>query len=340
MKHNPYNQVDWNDWEQIKSCSHMHVLTQGNFDWVVQNGYRHIASTRYSPVSEPIYPLDSRFTNIPENVLGAPSSEKFQLTNATGHYNTLGSFLAGYGYEEEGPVGTWQEMFDKAFEQLQFPDGGGITYNHPPTSVGSYNMFVEMLDYDPERVLGVEIYHLGSERDRWKGYYRDRYLPFWDSILSSGRRCFGFGVVDWMTNARAPWYGSNILLVPAFTEHDCMKAYRNGQFYAIANDTGLRFSHLQGDKQEINVEINREATIRFISERGIEKEVIGTSSSFTDLQDRTFVRVEVEEEGLDDSLLFSQPFMFKDKDDLINGGNEALERMRAKKKMRRMVILR
>lgn len=337
MKHNPYNQVDWNAWEQVKSASHMHVLTQDNFDETVSLGYKHIASTRYSPVSAPIYPLDSRFTNIPHDVLGAPSSEKFRLTGAGGHYITLGSFLEGYGYETavEDSI-PWRQMFDEALAELQFENGGGVVIAHPQ---GVVPLHKEMLDHD-ERVLGIEIYHNGMERDQYIGYSRDRYQLMWDEILSSGRRCFGFGVVDWMIERRRPFYGSNILLVPAFTEHDCLRAYRNGEFYAIANDTGLRFSHLQGDEQEINVEINREATIRFISERGIEKEVIGYSSNFTNLQDRTFVRVEVEEEGLDDSLLFSQPFMFKDKDDLINDGNEALERMRAKKKMRRMVILR
>ena len=319
----------------------MHVLTQENFDWAVQNGYRHIASTRYSPVSAPIYPLESRFTNIPSDVLGSPNSEKFRLTNAVGHYNTLGSFLEGYGYDTEPEDSiTWQELFDKAFEQLQFPDGGGITYNHPIVTDSAFEMFTEMLDYDPERVLGIEIYHLGSERDRWNGYYRDRYLPFWDRVLSTGRRCFGFGVVDWMTEPRKPWYGSNILLVPAFTEHDCLKAYRNGQFYAIANDTGLRFTNLVGTDEQITVEINRPANIRFVSERGIEQETISTEAIFTDIQDRTFVRVEVEEDSLDDSLLFSNPFMFKNKDDVINGGDSELERIRAKERMRRLVLLR
>lgn len=315
----------------------MHVLTQENFDWAVQNGYRHIASTRYSPVSAPIYPLDSRFTNIPSDVLGAPSSEKFRLTNATGHYNTLGSFLAGYGYDTEPEDSVpWQQMFDEALAQLQFPDGGGITYNHPPVSEGSYNMFVEMLDYDPERVLGIEIYHNGMEKDQFRGYYKQRYLPFWDRILSTGRRCFGFGVVDWMIERRIPWYGSNILLVPAFTEHDCMKAYRNGEFYAIANDTGLRFTRLEGNEEQISVEINRVANIRFISERGIEREIVGTSAVFTNLYDRTFVRVEVEEPELDDSLLFSQPFMYKNKEQIAlegKGDNGNKDKSNIRKKL-------
>src|SRR5699024_378853 len=115
--------------------------------------------------------------------------------------------------------------FDNIFNELQFENGGGITINHSLRE----NYTKEFLDYD-DRVLGMEIYNNTVERGKAGGYediHLD-YLNVWDNILSTGRRCYGFSVVDWPVEEVEPWYGSNIVLSDDFTEKDLLESYRKG----------------------------------------------------------------------------------------------------------------
>ncbi|MHC1786141.1 MAG: hypothetical protein AB9880_03650 [Christensenellales bacterium] len=309
MKHNPYGGVTVSTALQTKSFSHMHTRAQENFDVAYALGFRHFPGVHYQP-SSPTYPLSSFYASVPGDVLGAPNSEKVEFSNASVHINALGSTYSSPGHNwdipTDGPYLTWQEKFDNIFAALQFANGGGITINHST----NYTEICKMLDYD-DRVLGMEIYNNSAVVGEGVNY--DAYLSIWDRVLKTGRRCFGFCVVDWPIDAYEPLYGSSMLLTDAFTEQALLEAYRDGAFYGIINDTGLRFTELSATDSLVTVGVNRSSTINFITERGVTKAVTGTSATY-DVSGNTFVRVDVLESGW--SRMFSNPFMFKDVGDM------------------------
>lgn len=312
---NPYENVNWDTAEHIKSMSHMHLVNQESFERAVKDGYRHFPISNYIP-AKPTYPLTDFFRNVPDDVLGAPNSEKAYHLNSGVHYCALGSFAVGHGNNpDRDPVWkdaatvNWQVGFDEVFAALQFPDGGGITLNHPtyPYGIG-IDQYIEKLDYD-DRVLGIEMYNRCSA-GRVDGICTPKfYLDEWDSILKTGRRCWGFAVVDW----QMPYdnWGSNILVVPEFTEHECLKAYRNGNFYMQIKDLGLRFKDITLVDGTLSVSVNRESIIKFVTARGVAREFIGKEASFTPDPDENFVRVEAHDRAYSDSAIFSNPIMFR-----------------------------
>lgn len=315
---NPYANVDWSSAQQIKSMTHYHINKQSEFETAVAGGYQHFAITNYLP-SKPTYPLENFFTNIPGNIVASPNSEKVYTVEYGGniHFNALGSFAEGHGHTLKNKV-PWKTAFDEIFDQLQYPDGGGVTLNHPvypesnPESIYS---FMEMLDYD-ERVLGIEIYNDHIQ-----------HLACWDEILSTGRRCWGFAVVDWYdASDESSTYGSSILLVPALTEEDCLRAYRNGEFYAQLKDKGLRFTSLKCEDGVVSVSVNRETIINFISTDGeIVKSVVGTEASYVVSEDDVYVRVEAMEADDNTSRIFSNPFMFKTREAVAASNDGTLD---------------
>ncbi|MCB1205811.1 MAG: hypothetical protein KDN18_16230 [Verrucomicrobiae bacterium] len=147
----------------------------------------------------------------------------------------------------QGSNRPWREVFRAALDGeeldgqrrggLLYPDGGGITLNHP---TGKLDDYAAMLDFDP-RVLGIEVWNqltsgFGSDR----GFYEakdsapDHFYRLWDEILTTGRRCWGFFVKDHNTYGR----GRNVLLVPALEGRDrtdreatALRAYRQGTFF-------------------------------------------------------------------------------------------------------------
>lgn len=337
--HNPYANVNLETAIQVKSFSHLHATTQARFEKAVALGYKHIPVSHYLP-SEPKYPLKDFFSDVPADVIGSPNSEKVRTTDG-GHYNALGSFMTGYGHDDtERDRITPAELADAIFAQLQYSDGGGMTINHPVNWKASENeadskaqeisRCCKLLDYD-ERVLGIEVYNSGLEVTRenyekyYKGFYREM-IPFWDAILKTGRKCFGFWSVDWFGVAED--YGSHILLVPEFTEHECLRAYRNGAFYGILKDTGMRLNNLAMSGKTLSVGVNRDSVIDFYTDRGLVKSVTGTSASCAAIDKDVFLRVEVTEVGDADSRIFSNAVMLRSKDDV----DAELKRKERKKK--------
>jgi hypothetical protein len=124
--------------------------------------------------------------------------------------------------------GTLKDAAGTPIEGLLFPDGGGITLNHPG---GPLESLQEMLDFDP-RVLGIEVW---NQHDGFGGTGM-RFYRFWDEVLRTGRPCFGFFVKDHVYFGR----GRNVLLVsgPAAAtrtqrEHEALCAYREGRFFGL-----------------------------------------------------------------------------------------------------------
>ena len=137
--------------------------------------------------------------------------------------------------------GTAVDSDGNPVEGLVYPDGGGITINHP--TARSIDGYLGMLDFD-DRVLGIEVW---NERGKYgfgplRGTETMLYYRHWDAILATGRRCFGFFVKD-----HGGPRGRNVLVLPKGAErsreereHDALRAYRNGCFFgslgAIAVD--------------------------------------------------------------------------------------------------------
>lgn len=317
---NPYASVNFDTAAHIKSFSHMHITNNTRFQQAVADGYRHFCPSNYQP-SKPYYPLSEYYTNIPSDVIGSPNSEKVKLIDG-GHICGIGSFCEGYGHEESSVKTPWKTVFDDVLSQLQYPDAGGITLNHPDDF--NTKLRCEMLDYD-DRVLGIEIFNNSEEHARegynepfYKGWYK-QYLTLWDNILRTGRRCWGFAVTDWQDDVYKPWYGSNILIVPEFTEYQCLKAYRDGNFYGIIKDTGLRFSEIyyNPNGSRLYASVSSDATINVYTDKGLVKSAVGRSVTYYRKPNDIFVRVEAIDSADEDGHIFSNPIMFKSKDDVI-----------------------
>jgi hypothetical protein len=214
----------------------------------------------------------------------------------------------------QGSNRPWRDVFQLCLDGevvggervggLQFPDGGGITINHPSSTQVEH--FLEMLDFD-ERVLGIEVFnHLTSGFGSHRGFYAEEEGPhlhfyqLWDQILATGRRCLAFFVKDHQSCAT----GRNVLLVPPAAgrsfeqrQRDALVAYRRGAFYgclgALATDdneatvqpfdhTDFRFTRIElvedtagrPDRLDVAVAGNDptrrpNVQIRFVTEAGV-----------------------------------------------------------------------
>ena len=278
--------------------------------------------------TEPVY------TDIPEDVILSHNAEHHGFTNSSAHICSPGSSFASGTFDVYGhyhldrhgfPVGfggTWQEGFKGMLQGLDYPDGGGITINHPTwfTRFSDDQVF-EMLDFD-KRVLGIEIYNDYSGRKNW--FENPDYkvpdepetgfsLNLWDRILSTGRRCWGFCVPDHSVCKGGNWIGRSVLLVSEFTEHNFLKAYRRGQFYGCLKDSGLTIRDFSVTDSSISVSTNLTARIKFITGAGVASTVTGNSATYELGRDNstpevTYVRVEVEDDS--GERLFLQPVMW------------------------------
>jgi hypothetical protein len=259
------------------------------------------------------------FPDIPADVIISPNAEHHNFTNSPLHANSIGSLYSsgsfdahnkfltvdhGYNY---GTGETWQVSFGKMLDKLLFKDGGGITVNHPTWSKLSYDTVCQMLDFD-DRVLGIEIFN-----DPFDSGYQDPKegwaLELWDELLKSGRKCYGFCVPDHTINK-----GQNVLLVPEFNEHACLKAYRQGAFYGAVDGSGLRFNKISLEKDKLEISLNKQGSIRFITDLDQLKKNRVSQASFSIPMDNsgkpaiTYVRVEAEDEL--GERIFSQPIRY------------------------------
>jgi len=207
----------------------------------------------------------------------------------------------------QGTNRPWRDVFREAFDMLQYPDGGGMTLNHPTGKLADY---LPMLDFDP-RVLGIEVWNqLTSGFGSSRGFYDQsggpnlHFYQLWDDILRSGRRCWGFFVKDHNTYGR----GRNVLLVPKLDamsttgrESAALRAYRQGAFFGsvaslAASDAGevitpydrssFRFSRIivKDDTLQVAVAGNdakrAKVQIRFLTDQGIASIVDAAEAAF------------------------------------------------------------
>jgi hypothetical protein len=271
------------------------------------------------------------FTDVPDDVIISANAEHHGFTNSHAHICSPGSSFASgnidqldhYGLVKHGFSwgfgGTWQEAFAGMLESLLYPDGGGITVNHPTWfSRFTDEQVFEMLDYDP-RVLGIEIYNDYSALRDWS--QNPDYQPpeesapgfslnLWDRILATGRQCWGFSVPDHSVRRGGNWNGRNVLLVPEFTEHECLRAYRRGSFYGCLKNSGLTVTQLEVNGASLSIATNAPATIRLVTEKGVIETVESDSAEWCIPEGTTFARLEVDDDS--GERLFLQPITFRD----------------------------
>ena len=191
---------------------------------------------------------------------------------------------------------------------LIYPDGGGVTINHPSWTKLDRELMLKILDHDP-RVLGIEAVESG-------GYNSEKY---WDWALATGRQCFGFFVPDW--NIEKKTCGVNVLCVQEKTVRACLKAYREGNFYGSLNGYDeLAFTRIAFDGKTVTAATDKPARFEVITARGVVKETTGTDVSWTVEKEgywqgpglHVFARVKAYATDGSEEVLFSQPFMLTD----------------------------
>jgi hypothetical protein len=275
---NPYAAVEW-DGAQVAGLSHAHGTALADYEDMVANGYQCLGFSNYYP-SDPsrAYPLTNMtgVTSVPAGVIGAPNAEHHSFTDASGHVSALGSlFASGSSAEESPPDGTgyggpWRDFISDYAAELVYPNGGGISLNHPHLSFAGTVTAKEMLDYSP-LVLGIEIYnHLAEWNYDGKGWA----LDVWHDILVSGRQCYGFGAPDHAEDSAdlpPARQGFNRLLVPASyatmtrteREQACMEAYRDGRWYVAIAESSPVLTGLEASTDGITVTFAESCDITF-----------------------------------------------------------------------------
>lgn len=266
---------------------------------------------------------DYIFRSIPADITQSPNAEHHAFTNSPAHINCPGSAYSSgtfdvgwkkpsYQLDRHGyAIGTsltWQQAFDQMLEKLQYPDGGGITINHPVWSRLEMAQILQMLDYD-DGVLGIEIWNETCENKNKTGFA----LEMWDTILATGRRCYGFSVPDHTAGGGRFWKGRNYLLVPKVNERECLKAYRDGRFYCALLGNDLKFNEITFAHGTLSATLNKQALIRVISDKGIVAEDNATSITYpvpVENQEPTLTYIRVEAEDGTGERIFSQPIMF------------------------------
>lgn len=294
-------------------------LTDGPFDWnaIITPWVDELdeASRKWFPFKEG-GPL---FTSYPENILQAPNAEHHSFTDSPTHLCSPGSRYASGTFDAHNQYKTmshgyhfgsglpWREAVDKMLDELIFPDGGGVTINHPNWSRLTNEHIFELLDYDP-RVLGIEVFNFGSgenESDPESDFSEN----YWDDVLRTGRQCFGFFVPDWKITE-----GVNILVVPERTVQACLTAYRQGNWYGAVKGRGiLNFKRIHFDGTTLKAETDKPAHFEVIASSGVVFEKTEKQFSFTTTAEERakygYLRIKAHATDQSGEILFSQPFV-------------------------------
>lgn len=229
----------------------------------------------------------------------------------SGNFDSKNNFLLEDHGFARGCRLPWREAFRLMISELVWPDGGGITINHPVWSNLDREFLLEMLDFDP-RVLGIEVVTEGN--------YNEHY---WDWVLSTGRQCFGFFTPDWMFNCKGEDFGVCVLLVPELTQHACLKAYRDGNFYGALKGKGaLKFTSIAFSRECVRVSTDKPARFEVKTAFGVVASGEGTEFEWRlpepkkgyrgSAASHVFARVKAYALDGSGEVLFTQPYIIED----------------------------
>ncbi|MBR5026152.1 MAG: hypothetical protein IKX48_13895 [Victivallales bacterium] len=296
------------------------VRTNGPFDWnkIVEPWIGEVEE-KYR-AAFPFKEGGPMFNPLPEGILEAPNAEHHGFVGSPTHLCAPGSAFASgtfdarnfyksmsHGYHF-GSGEPWRLAIDRMIDGLIYPDGGGVTINHPAWSRLKYEHMMEMLDHDP-RVLGIEVYNQGcvkSEMYPWSKAYCEDY---WDYALGLGRQCFGFFVPDWSVTE-----GTNVLIVKEKTVHECLRAYRQGNWFGAIKGRGiLNFTAIRFDGETLLATTDKKARFQVISKQGVVKETETDKLEFKiakeDYGKHIFLRIKAFATDDSGEIIYSQPFM-------------------------------
>lgn len=332
MIHYPYASVDW-DGPQVPGLTHAHGVTKDRFDRMVAAGYRALGFSNYYP-SDPAraYPLTNMTgvgeADVTDDIIGIPNAEHHSFTDVGGHVSGFGSMLStGTSAVETPPDGTgylgpWQTFVAEFEAELLYPNGGGISLNHPHLAFMGVDDAKTMLAYS-ELILGIEVYNfLGDWNYDGHGWAED----VWHDILVSGQRCFGFFAPDHnTTESPYPPQGANRLLVPstyttmsrAEREQACLEAYREGRWYGVAAMTSPTLTGMTANDTQVAATFSAPCAIKFVyglpgdTEQRETPPVNASSATYNLRGDEVYVRVVGTGAGVDE-ISMSQPVMYMD----------------------------
>ena len=256
------------------------------------------------------------FPPLPEGILEAPNAEHhsfvdcdrimeagFHITApgalwASGHFDVRNKYLLkDHGYSIGAGL-PWKEAFRRILDSLLWKDGGGIIINHPTHTRIPLDFLLEVLDYD-ERVLGIEVWNTSLSSEE-----------VWDSVLRTGRQCFGFFVPDHFNPLSKMYNPMNILLTKERTAYACMKAYRTGSFYGCLFNSGLAFEKIVFDGERLFVKTNKDAFIQVIGSPGVLAYSRGNELEYTlSMKKERIVYLRVKVSDGTGETIYSQPMM-------------------------------
>ena len=266
-----------------------------------------------------------RFSRVPDNILEAPNAEHHCFRDDKGsvisglHMCAPGSAFCSGTFDKRNRFlshgkgycfGSGEHMHtavSRMVDGMIFPDGGGVTINHPAWSHLKDEIIWDLLDYDP-RVLGIEVYNMCKPSKNYP-WSRSNCEDYWDRALSTGRQCFGFFVPDWGLQE-----GVNVLLVPEKSVHACLQAYRRGNWYgAIKGRKILRFTSILFDGANLQVTLDKPAHLQVITKRGVTAWANANKISFSvaasDREKYGYLRVRAYARDDSGEIIFSQPMM-------------------------------
>ena len=266
-----------------------------------------------------------RFSRVPDGILEAPNAEHHCFRDDKGsvisglHMCAPGSAFCSGTFDKRNRFlshgkgycfGSGEHMHtavSRMVDGMIFPDGGGVTINHPAWSHLKDEIIWDLLDYDP-RVLGIEVFNMCKPSKNYP-WSRSNCEDYWDRALSTGRQCFGFFVPDWGLQE-----GVNVLLVPEKSVHACLQAYRRGNWYgAIKGRKILRFTSIRFDGANLQVTLDKPAHLQVITKRGVTAWTNANKISFSvaaaDREKYGYLRVRAYARDDSGEIIFSQPMM-------------------------------
>ena len=227
------------------------------------------------------------FSEVPEDLLEIPNAEHHWFSDCDDYFHVTapGAMLTTSVFDRFGEFGMtkhgnfplgfpvpWREAFQEILNSLEIPDGGGIIINHPTWSHLQQELVLEMLDFD-QRVLGIEVFNGDCQMD-----YTALSDMLWDQILATGRQCYGFFAQDHVDDGF--WQGKIMLLPEERTAESCQKALRQGRFYGMITDNGLRFEEVSFDGSCFRAKCNRKVHFQLLAKPGVVAEYTGTELCF------------------------------------------------------------
>lgn len=209
---------------------------------------------------------------------------------------TLGINISKYA-DDKFVEDNHQTIFNEVQKQ-----GGFNIICHPHAFTDDYWPLEKLLKL--ENYIGIEIFNNNVKHDN-KG--RAKATDLWDSLLSAGKKIYGFANDDMHVFPRAGG-AFNMVLCEKRCREDIFSALLEGSFYASSgvflDEIGVKNNTITVKAQKIPVEFY------FIGKYGKTlKRETGISSSYTCSGEEAYVRVELRRE--DGAFAWTQPFFIE-----------------------------